>query len=118
MADWSSRTVITTVKQYCLPSPTNWAQVRQILAAIDRELSDQRRWARGDIACPRRASVMSHGDDRSRARRRSGALARAINAGAEQMVIVHGDCRQGIPGLAGGAPWTLTPTPRCQSARS
>jgi len=30
----------------------------------------------------------------------SGALARAINAGAEQMVIVHGDCRTGADAFA------------------
>ena len=45
MADWSSRTVVTTIKEYTLPSPTNWVQVRQVLAVIEQELTeDRRRW--------------------------------------------------------------------------
>ncbi len=45
VADWSYRTVTTTVKEYPLPNPTNWAQVRQVLSVIERELpEDKRRW--------------------------------------------------------------------------
>ena len=45
MADWSSRTIVTTTKEYTLPSPTNWAQVRRVLDVIENELPEaQRRW--------------------------------------------------------------------------
>jgi hypothetical protein len=45
MPDWNYRTVVTTVKEYTLPNPTNWAQVRQVLDRIERELpEDRRRW--------------------------------------------------------------------------
>lgn len=44
MAAWTSRVVITTTKQFVLPSPTNWAEVRKVLAAIDQELSEDRHW--------------------------------------------------------------------------
>jgi hypothetical protein len=45
MADWSFRTVVTTTKQYTLPSPTNWSQVRRVLDVIENELpEDRRRW--------------------------------------------------------------------------
>jgi hypothetical protein len=43
MADWSHRTVTTTVKEYTLPNPTNWVQVRRLLAMIERELPEERR---------------------------------------------------------------------------
>jgi hypothetical protein len=44
MADWTSRTVVTTVKEYSLSSPTNWTQVRQVLHMIDQELPEGRRY--------------------------------------------------------------------------
>ena len=45
MADWSSRTVTTTVREYTLPNPTNWAEVRRLLAMISNELpEDKRSW--------------------------------------------------------------------------
>lgn len=45
MADWSSRTIVTTTKEYTLPSPTNWAQVRRVLDVIEGELGEERcRW--------------------------------------------------------------------------
>lgn len=34
MADWESRVVTTKVKEYVLPSPTNWTQVQNVLRAI------------------------------------------------------------------------------------
>jgi hypothetical protein len=45
MADWSYRTVVTTVKEYVLPNPTNWTQVRQVLGMLEREVpNDGRPW--------------------------------------------------------------------------
>jgi hypothetical protein len=41
MADYTSRTVVTTVREYALPSPTNWAEVQKVFAAIKNELSSQ-----------------------------------------------------------------------------
>lgn len=45
MADWTSRVIVTTTKQYALPNPTNWSQVRRVLDVIEQELpEDRRRW--------------------------------------------------------------------------
>jgi hypothetical protein len=42
MADWTSCVVTTVRKEYTLPSPTNWAEVGKVMAAIATELSGQR----------------------------------------------------------------------------
>ena len=39
MADWTSQIVTTVRKEYTLPSPTNWVEVRKVLAAICNDLS-------------------------------------------------------------------------------
>lgn len=42
MADYTSRTVTTTRKEYALRSPTNWAEVGKVIAVIEGELSAKR----------------------------------------------------------------------------
>ena len=42
MADYTSRTVTTTRKEYELRSPTNWAEVGKVIAAIEQDLSGRR----------------------------------------------------------------------------
>lgn len=45
MADYSWRTVEARTREYSLPSPTNGAQVRQVLAKMDDELGTEKaRW--------------------------------------------------------------------------
>jgi hypothetical protein len=36
MADYTSRTVTKTWREYVLPNPTNWAEISKVMAAIDR----------------------------------------------------------------------------------
>jgi hypothetical protein len=42
MPDYESRTVTTTRQEYALRSPSNWAEVEKVLAAVKRDLSGRR----------------------------------------------------------------------------
>lgn len=45
MADWTWQTREIRIREYVLPSPTNGAQVRQVLGKMDDELgADKSRW--------------------------------------------------------------------------
>lgn len=42
MADYTSRIVTTTRKEFILPSPTNWGEVQKVLAALRTDLAGKR----------------------------------------------------------------------------
>jgi hypothetical protein len=45
MATYTSRTVTTTRREYVLTSPTNWAEVGKVVAALNQELGEEAaRW--------------------------------------------------------------------------
>jgi hypothetical protein len=49
VADYSTRVVTTTRKEYVLESPTNWAEVEKVLAAIKGDMSGGRRTYDDDV---------------------------------------------------------------------
>ncbi len=41
VADFTRRTVTTTRVEYALPTPTNWAEIGKLTAAIQQEIGDE-----------------------------------------------------------------------------
>ena len=44
MASFSRRERTTTWVEYTLPNPTNWGEVRKVMAVIENELGDRTLW--------------------------------------------------------------------------